>query len=180
MISKREARKIAEKLVGFYYKIPSMNSLGDWRRWGLITEAIEYENKGRGGGRVAKYHNSLPIQIATAAELKAKSTYNLKEIGEIAEEMIPAIINENIDINEQFQSAIVGVDKFAEIAEKANERAMEASDPAEIRKAEEELEKAKEKMQQKYLIRDFISAWEKYEERHEKMKLGLMKKYPVE
>lgn len=181
MISLREAREKAEVLVvwhysvpsmsGWDYSIPSMSSLGDWRRWGCLTEPLEYKNKGRGGGRVALYHDSLPIQIAVATELKNQKSYNLKDIGEIAEDIVPTIINETPEASEQLSSAFLEVSEDMNMVAEASEKAKEASDPAEIEKAREELENALHKIERKHLIQDYYNAWSKYEERYEKLKV---------
>lgn len=88
MISLKKASNIAEKLTTV--KIPGHSGLRGWSSKGCITGPIEYNSRGRGGGRIGQYHDTLPIQIAVVAELKEK--YTLSDIAKISRQIIPQII----------------------------------------------------------------------------------------
>ena len=72
MLTLSEAREKAAELID--EKIPSTLSLHNWKAKGVISEPVDYENKGAAGGRVGFYPNYVIIEIAIAAVLKEKLT----------------------------------------------------------------------------------------------------------
>ncbi|MFW6311200.1 MAG: hypothetical protein ACOC1K_03080 [Nanoarchaeota archaeon] len=70
MITLKKAREIAVNITNDEYDIPQVRSLHNWISKELISSVKGYEQKGKRGGRIGLYDDSLPIQIAIVAELK--------------------------------------------------------------------------------------------------------------
>lgn len=78
-ITLRQAKLKARKLINNPDDIPNKDvTIRSWIMYGLISGNIGYKNKGRSGGRVGLYEDTLPAEIAAIAELKNK--YKLKQI----------------------------------------------------------------------------------------------------
>ena len=73
MITLKMAKEKAQKIT--CKSIPSLSALRNWASLGCIEKPSDYYEKGR-GGRIGKYSDSLPIQIAITAEMK-KENYTL-------------------------------------------------------------------------------------------------------
>lgn len=170
MLTLKEARREAEEIVEGGFSIPSLSSLGNWRRWGCLSEPEEYENRGRNGGRIGLYDDTLPIQIAVAAQLKRK--YDLPKIGEIAQKVRENLTGEetpeqhNALVEEIVESFFINED--VEEARKTQEKAKNESDPEEVKRLKKDFENRLEAIKRKELTFDYINVWDKYEERYEK------------
>ncbi|MFW6025876.1 MAG: hypothetical protein ACOCRX_05985 [Candidatus Woesearchaeota archaeon] len=92
MLTLKEARKIAVNLTNDKFDIPQANSLRQWTNKDIISGVEKFDQKGRGGGRIGLYDDSLPIQISIISELKEifgfKITFK-------AVKGIPKLINKN-------------------------------------------------------------------------------------
>ena len=87
----KNAREIAKKMT--CKNIPKPTTLHDWKARGIISDPIDYDNKGAGGGRVGLYPDYVVIEIVTAAELREEIT--LKKIGEARKNIIKKLKEEN-------------------------------------------------------------------------------------
>lgn len=79
----------AKEIVNNPEVIPRETTLRDWVMRGYISRKVGYRNKGRAGGRVGLYEETLPVEIAVIAELKG--TYRLQSIKGIKDQVIDVL-----------------------------------------------------------------------------------------
>ena len=109
----KNARKLAKEITD--KSIPKPTTLRNWNAKSVISEPIEYENKGAGGGRVGLYPDFIVLEIATAAELKGQIT--LKKIGEARQEIIKRLEDQGKSLE---YIAGIGSEKGSEILSNIN------------------------------------------------------------
>jgi len=93
MIDLKTARDKADKLAD--NEMPALSSLRRWISRGLLSGTIDYSEKGRAGGRVGLYPDSIVAEIATVIALKNR--YNHKEIVEVRENIISDLDTKQIN-----------------------------------------------------------------------------------
>jgi len=85
----KEAKEKATKITG---NIPTIGTLRNWVNKGLLSGTVDYINRGKAGGRIGLYPESLPIEIATAIDLKGQG-YTIGEIAKVRKEIIKELRN---------------------------------------------------------------------------------------
>jgi len=81
LITLKEAARVAGILTD--KRVPHTSTLSRWGNRGLIDKQRGEENWGKAGGRIGYYWDGLPVEIATACELKPR--YEMKKIAWAAE-----------------------------------------------------------------------------------------------
>jgi len=79
-----EAKERANKITN---DVPTKETLRNWVNKGLLSGTVDYINKGKAGGRVGLYPDSLPIEIATAIYLKNKD-FKISDIAQARKVLI--------------------------------------------------------------------------------------------
>lgn len=90
MISLKTASNIAKKISSNSEGIPGHSGLRSWSSKGCISRPIKLAAKSNGRGRIGKYDDTLPIQIAIVSELK--NNYTLDDISKISSVLLPKLI----------------------------------------------------------------------------------------
>lgn len=158
------------------FEIPSSISLHNWKQKGIITGVLDYRQKGQGGGRVGLYHETLPIQIATAAELKMK--YTLSEIAEVTKEILPHVVDDDRHIEKAIKkvkenkgwASADDKEKVVDIASKSVAGIKQADTRSEVEKAEKILLDFMKDEKRSILLDEYRIKWGYYKKSYESHK----------
>lgn len=180
----KEARKIAIEITERKFDIPKADSLRRWSYQGLITGAKNFDQRGRGGGRIGLYDETLPVQIAVIAELKEK--FELKKLAKFVSSWV---INDDVDLSNLYESPQKEKKKgeiyrkpeeaknlysntlSPNIVDKANRmisNMKEAESSSEVKKARKSLLKVVEDFEGYAILSIYSDEYQKYQEKLEK------------
>ena len=175
MIALEKGREIAEELAKNSSNIPSTKSLNAWRHRGLITGVKDYEEKGRSGGRIGLYDETLPVQIATVADLK--ENFSMDQIEKACKKVIGDIelkVQEPRDAYQRaLDNALITKDEQIGRFEVAKyrtfpdqeiwERLAEAKDKQEIKEVKDKINNHIKEIEIIPILRIYSEIWDQHE-----------------